>query len=90
MAKTGAADNKRDGAVKKRSQVENPVTGLWAKRDADSGQIMDVKTTGGKFKGVRSASGKKRATKKKAASRKKAGSKTAKRAKSGKRRAKKA
>ena len=46
-------DNSRKGAVKNRSQFQNPKTGLWAKRDKASGRIMDVKTTGGKFKGVR-------------------------------------
>ncbi len=45
-------DNARKGAVKKRSQVHNPKTGLWTKRDAETGRFMDVKTTGGKFKGV--------------------------------------
>ena len=34
-------------------QFDNPKTGLMQKRDSDTGQIMDVKTTGGKFKGVR-------------------------------------
>ncbi len=46
-------DNARKGAVRKRSQVQNPKTGQWVKRDADSGQFLDVKTAGGKFKGVR-------------------------------------
>ncbi|MEZ4720481.1 MAG: hypothetical protein R2813_01225 [Flavobacteriales bacterium] len=46
-------DNARVGAVRKRSQVENPKTGLFVKRDADTGKFMDVKTTGGPFKGVR-------------------------------------
>lgn len=46
-------DNARRGAVRDRSQVQNPKTGLWVKRDADTGRFMDVKTTGGKFKGVR-------------------------------------
>ncbi len=46
-------DNARKGAVKNRSQVINPKTGLYIKRDGDTGQFMDVKTTGGKFKGVR-------------------------------------
>ena len=46
-------DNSRKGAVKKRSQVENPQTGLMTKRNKEDGQFMDVKTTGGKFKGVR-------------------------------------
>lgn len=46
-------DNARKGAVKTRSQVLNPKTGLYVKRDSDTGQFIDVKTTGGKFKGVR-------------------------------------
>lgn len=46
-------DNSRKGAVKGRSQVENPKTGLFVKRDSETGRFMDVKTTGGKFKGVR-------------------------------------
>jgi len=45
-------DNARKGAVKKRSQVLNPKTKLYVKRDAETGRFMDVKTTGGKFKGV--------------------------------------
>lgn len=46
-------DNSRKGAVRDRSQVQNPKTGLWTKRDADTGKFIDVKTSGGKFKGVR-------------------------------------
>jgi hypothetical protein len=46
-------DNARKGAVKNRSQVLNPKTKLYVKRDSDTGRFMDVKTTGGKFKGVR-------------------------------------
>lgn len=46
-------DNARKGAVRQRSQVENPKTGLYVKRDSETGRFMDVKTTGGKFKGVR-------------------------------------
>jgi hypothetical protein len=46
-------DGARKGAVRDRSQVYNPKTDLWVKRDAETGQFMDVKTTGGKFKGVR-------------------------------------
>lgn len=46
-------DNCRIGAVKGRSQVFNPKTGLYVKRDVNTGRFMDVKTTGGKFKGVR-------------------------------------
>lgn len=50
---TPYGDNQRKGAVRKRSQVLNPSTGLFVKRDADTGRFIDVKTTGGKFKGVR-------------------------------------
>ena len=46
-------DNARKGAVKKRSQVLNPKMNLFVKRDTETGRFMDVKTTGGKFKGVR-------------------------------------
>ncbi len=46
-------DDHRNGAVKDRTQVENPKTGLWVKRDVESGRFMDVKTSGGRFKGVR-------------------------------------
>ncbi|MFT6384177.1 MAG: hypothetical protein ACJAQR_001004 [Bacteroidia bacterium] len=46
-------DNARKGAVRSRSQVLNPKTNLYVKRDADTGRFMDVKTSGGKFKGVR-------------------------------------
>jgi hypothetical protein len=45
-------DNARKGAVKQRSQVLNPKTNLYVKRDTETGKFMDVKTTGGKFKGV--------------------------------------
>jgi hypothetical protein len=44
----------RKGSVKQRSQFLNPKTKLAAKRDAGSGRILEVKTSGGKFKGVRS------------------------------------
>lgn len=46
-------DNARKGAVRERSQSLNPKTGLYTKRDTNTGKFMDVKTTGGKFKGVR-------------------------------------
>lgn len=45
-------DNARKGAVKQRSQVLNRKTNLFVKRDTETGRFMDVKTTGGKFKGV--------------------------------------
>ncbi len=46
-------DNSRIGAIKKRSQTFNPKIGLFVKRDSDTGRFMDVKTSGGKFKGIR-------------------------------------
>lgn len=46
-------DNARVGAVRGRSQAYNIKTGLYVKRDKTTGQFMDVKTSGGKFKGVR-------------------------------------
>ncbi len=47
-------DNARVGAVKDRSQVYNPKTDKWVKRDSQTGKFMDVKTTDNKpFKGVR-------------------------------------
>lgn len=49
-------DNSRKGAVRDRSQVLNPKTGLYVKRDSNTGQFIDVKTSGGKFKGVRNES----------------------------------
>lgn len=46
-------DNARKGAVKNRTQVQNPKTGLWVKRDRDTRRFMDVKTSSDKpFKGV--------------------------------------
>ncbi|HEU5051553.1 MAG: hypothetical protein ACTHK8_18790 [Ginsengibacter sp.] len=54
MAKNGKpGDGHRNGAVDQRSQVLNPKTNLYAKRDTETGRFMDVKTSGGKFKGVR-------------------------------------
>ncbi|MDO5020497.1 MAG: hypothetical protein Q4E29_08550 [Lachnospiraceae bacterium] len=47
-------DNARVGAVKDRSQVYNPKTDKWIKRDSQTGKFIDVKTTDNKpFKGVR-------------------------------------
>lgn len=53
MATNPPNDNSRKGAVRKRSQVLNPKTGMYVKRDTETGKFMDVKTSGGKFKGVR-------------------------------------
>lgn len=54
MATNPPKDGSRKGAVRQRSQVKNPQTGLWTKRDAESGKFMDVKTSSNEpFKGVR-------------------------------------
>ena len=53
MAKNGAKGKGRVGAVKGRSQTRNPRTGMWTKRDTKSGRFLDVKQSGGSFKGVR-------------------------------------
>lgn len=45
-------DGARKGAIKDRTQFQNPITDLWTKRNSNNGQFMDVKTSGGKFKGV--------------------------------------
>lgn len=44
----------RRGAVDNRSQTYNPVIEQWVKRDAQTGQFMDVKQNGEPFKGIRS------------------------------------
>ena len=46
-------DGHRIGAVRDRSQSQNPVNGNWTKRDDESGRFMDQKTDGKPFKGVR-------------------------------------
>lgn len=59
MAKNAPlGDNARVGAVRQRSQVHNPVTDTWVKRNAADGRFMDQKQDGTPFKGVRKESGK--------------------------------
>ena len=54
MATNPPNDNSRKGSVKDRTQFQNPVTGLWTKRDTETGKFMDVKTSSSNpFKGVR-------------------------------------
>jgi len=52
MAKNTGKDY-RCGEVKKRSQMWNPKTGDWTKRDSESGRFIDGKQDGRPFKGVR-------------------------------------
>jgi hypothetical protein len=51
MAKNTGKDFRR-GAVDDRSQVLNPKTDQFVKRDTNTGQFMDVKQDGKPFKGV--------------------------------------
>lgn len=54
MAKNGTpGDGHRNGAVRDRSQAQNPINGNWTKRDTDSGRFIDQKQDGDPFKGVR-------------------------------------
>ena len=54
MAKNGTlGDGHRIGAVKERSQTYNPKTDQWVKRNANTGQFIDVKQDGTPFKGIR-------------------------------------
>ena len=48
-------DNRRKGAVRKRSQLKTKVEGQehWTKRSRSSGRFMDQKKDDTKFKGVR-------------------------------------
>ena len=46
-------DNARNGAVKKRSQLKNPLTRTSTKRNKEGGRFKAVKKTAKKFKGVR-------------------------------------
>lgn len=52
MAKN-TGENFRRGAERKRSQVRNPTTGDWTKRNDATGQFTEVKRDGKPFKGVR-------------------------------------
>lgn len=48
-----SGDGHRNGAVRKRSQFQNPRNGLWYKRDTDTGRFVDVNQNGKPHKGVR-------------------------------------
>jgi len=50
-------DGKREGAVKDRSQVFNPKTDNWLKRNTDDGRFMDQKADKEPFKGIRKEKG---------------------------------
>ena len=46
-------DNARKGAVKRRTQLKNPLTKTSTKRSKQGGRFMAVKKSPKKFKGVR-------------------------------------
>ena len=46
-------DGHRNGAIKDRSQVYNPKTDRWVKRDADTGRFIDQKADDKQFISVR-------------------------------------
>lgn len=45
-------DGHRNGAVRGRTQVHNPVTDSWTKRDTSTGRFLDGKADSKPFKGV--------------------------------------
>ncbi len=45
-------DGHRIGPVRGRSQVHNPKTNRWTKRDTETGQFIDQKADDKPFKGV--------------------------------------
>ncbi len=53
MAKNPPKDGRRKGAVKSRSQVKNPKTKRYVKRNSETGRFMDMKSDSKPFKGVR-------------------------------------
>jgi hypothetical protein len=53
MATNDKPGKGRKGAVKNRSQFKHSNQDLWVKRENKYGKILDVKTTGGRFKGIR-------------------------------------
>jgi hypothetical protein len=50
---TNTGKDFRRGAERDRSQIKNPKTGDWTKRDESTGRFIDVKEGGQPFKGVR-------------------------------------
>lgn len=43
---TNTGNGYRKGSVRDRTQTQNPKTGLWTKRDTETGRFMDVKQDG--------------------------------------------
>ena len=53
MAINPPKDGRRKGMVRRRVQYKNPRTKLFVKASTKTGRFMDDKTTGGRFKGVK-------------------------------------
>lgn len=51
--KPPSGDGHRNGAVRNRSRIFDPVTETWTKRNADTGRFMDCRKDGTSFEGVR-------------------------------------
>lgn len=49
---TNTGKGYRQGSVKDRTQVQNPVNGNYTKRDTETGRFIDQKQDGEPFKGV--------------------------------------
>lgn len=47
-----SGDGHRNGAVRDRTQVYNPVIDRWTKRDKETGEFMSQKKDGSPYKGV--------------------------------------
>jgi hypothetical protein len=43
----------REGEVRQRSQIHNPLTDEWVKRNTKTGRFVEVNKSGEPFKGVR-------------------------------------
>ena len=50
---TNTGKNHREGEVRGRSQIRNPRTGDFVKRNTTTGEFVAVKRDGAPFKGVR-------------------------------------
>jgi hypothetical protein len=50
---TNNGKGSRQGVIRERTQVFNPSTGNYVKRDTNTGRFLDVKSDGSPFKGVR-------------------------------------
>lgn len=46
-------DGTGKGALAKRVQIQNPITGTFIKLDTDTGRVVEQKKSPGPFKGVR-------------------------------------